>query len=210
MTKEIVIISAGNFGREISSIVSDAIAAGKDWRIKGFLDSRKEILNGFNREIPILSSVEAYEPRETDLFLCAIGSPADRKQYSEIILNKGGRFATLVHPTAVIGANVTLGEGVMIAQLAVLTADMVLEDSVYAGPHSCLSHDTRIGKWSQISGHCAFGGGVTVEEGCFFGVGAILMPGAYVGKNAFVGIGSVVLKKVKPDTKVFGNPAVVV
>jgi len=209
--KDIVIISAGKFAREIFSFVCDAIAVGHDdWRIKGFLDSRSDQLDGFNRQASILSSVEAYEPCENDLFLCAIGLPPDRRRYSEIILRKGGRFATLIHPTAVLGCNITLGQGVMIAPHAVLTSDMVLGDSVYVGPHSCLSHDSQIGDWCQISGHCTFGGRVTIEEGCFFGMGAIVVPEVNVGKNAFVGVGSVVLRRVRAGTKVFGNPAVTI
>lgn len=208
MPKDIVIISAGKFGREICSFVRHAIAAGQDWRIKGFVDSRSGQLDGFNHPVPILSSVEAYEPGENDLFLCAVGTPADRRRYTEAILRNGGHFATLIHPTAVLGDNVTLGQGVMIAPYAVLTSHMALGDSVYVGPHSCLSHDNRIGDWCQISGHCSLGGCVRVEEGCFFGIGAVVLPGVHVGKNAFVGAGSVVLKRVRAGTKVFGNPAI--
>jgi len=206
--KDIVIIGAGKFAREISSFVGHAIVAGNDWRLKGFLDSRTNQLDGFGRKAPILSSVEAYEPAENDLFLCAVGAPADRRRYSEIILEKGGRFAALIHPTAVLGDNVKLGEGVMIAPQAVLTSDMVLGDSVYVGPHVCLSHENRIGDWCQISGHCVFGGGVTVDESCFFGLGVTLVPGVRIGKHAFIGAGSVVLKRVRDGAKVFGNPAV--
>ena len=101
--------------------------------MKGFLDSRTGHLEGFGRYAPILASVESYEPAGNDLFLCAIGAPAERRRYSEIIVKKGGRFATIIHPTAVLGENITLGEGVMIAPYTVLTADMVLGDSVYVG-----------------------------------------------------------------------------
>jgi len=205
---EIIIISAGKFGREISSFVGHAIAAGQNWRLKGFLDSRPNQLDGFNRQAPILASVDAYEPAENDLFLCAIGEPAQRRQYTELMKTKGARFGTLIHPTAVIGDNVTLGEGVMIGPHAVLTSDMVFGDSVYLGPHGCCSHDNRIGAWCQISGHCVLGGCVTVGEASFFGIGALVVPGVRIGKNAFIGAGSNVLKNVRDGVKVFGNPAV--
>jgi acetyltransferase-like isoleucine patch superfamily enzyme len=100
--------------------------------------------------------------------------------------------------------------GVIIAPHAVLTSDVVLGKSVYVGLHSSLSHDNRIGDWCQISGECAFGGGVIVEEECFFGIGAVVVTLIHIGKNAFVGVGSVVLRKVRPGTKVFGNPAVAI
>jgi sugar O-acyltransferase (sialic acid O-acetyltransferase NeuD family) len=204
---DIVIISAGKFGREISSFVGHAIAAGENWRLKGFLDSRPHLLGGFNRHAPILSAVEDYQPAENDLFLCAIGEPAQRRHYTHLTKSRGARFATLIHPTAMLGDNVTLGEGVMIAPYAVLTSDTVFGDSVYLGPHGCCSHDNRIGDWSHISGHCALGGCVTVDEAAFFGIGAIVVPGVRIGANAFIGAGSVVLKNVRAGVKVFGNPA---
>lgn len=208
MPSDIVIIGAGKFAREISSFVGQAISAGIDWRLKGFLDSRPGQLDGFGRRAPILSSVEAYEPGKNDLFLCAIGSPADRRRYSEMVLQKGGSFATLIHPTAVLGDGIKLGEGVMIAPYAVLTSDLVLGDSVYIGPHVCCSHENRIGDWCQLSGHCVLGGCVTVEEQCFFGIGAVVVPGVHIGRDAYIGAGSVVLKRVRENAKMFGNPAV--
>jgi len=208
IAQEIVIISAGKFGREISSFVGHAIAAGKNWRLKGFIDSRPNQLDGFNRQAAILASVDDYQPAENDLFLCAIGEPAQRQHYTQLIQSKGGRFATLIHPTAVIGDNVTLGQGVMIGPYAVLTSDMVFGDSVYLGPHACCSHDNRIGDWCHLSGHCVLGGCVTVGEASFFGIGALVVPGVCIGKNAFIGAGSNVLKNVRDGVKVFGNPAV--
>ena len=206
--KDIVIISAGKFAREVYSFVKHGIAAGQNWRIKGFLDSRSRRLEGFNYPVPILSTVEAYTPGENDRFLCAIGTPPERRQYTEMILRKGGRFATLIHPTAVLGENVTLGQGVIISPHAVLTADIVLGDSVFVGPLSCCSHDNRFGDWCHITGHCSFGGNVTVEEGCFFGIRSVVVPGVHIGKDAFIGVGSVVLRRIRAGAKVFGNPAV--
>ena len=206
--KDIIIVSAGKFAREVYGFVKHAIAAGQKWRIKGFLDSRPARLGGFNYPVPILCSVESYEPGENDLFLCAIGTPSERRQYSEMVLRKGGRFATLIHPTAVLGDNITLGQGVMIAPLAVLTSDIVLGDSVYVGPSSICSHDNRVGDWCHITGHCSFGGNVIVEEGCFFGMRSVVVPGVHIGKDAFIGVGSVVLRRVRAGARVFGNPAV--
>ncbi|MBO4779155.1 MAG: transferase, partial [Selenomonadaceae bacterium] len=42
----------------------------------------------------------------------------------------------------------------------------------------------------------------------FIGSGAILLPKATVGDCATIGAGSVVLKKVRAGSTVFGNPAI--
>src|SRR4051812_31052559 len=117
---DIVIIGAGKFGREILNWTLDAIQDGQSWRVKGFLDDRPQVLQGFNYDTPILGAVESYKPGESDRFLCALGDPQIRRKYSEAILAKGGQFATLVHPTACIGRNVELAPGAMIAPGAIL------------------------------------------------------------------------------------------
>ena len=50
-------------------------------------------------------------------------------------------------------------------------------------------------------------GHVTVEEAAFLGAKSVVAPDIKIGKEGFVGIGSVVVRNVKPKTKVFGNPA---
>src|SRR5262245_43010510 len=154
MLQDIVIVSAGRFGREVHAWVEDAISAGQPWRIKGFLDDRTHALNRFGYSTPIISTVEEYVPSSDELFLCAIGDPLIRKRYCESLQNRGARFATLIHPSAVIGAHVRLGAGVIIAPCAVLTVDLTIGDFAYIGPHTLCSHDSQIGKGAQISGHC--------------------------------------------------------
>ena len=43
--KDLIIISAGKFGRETYAWAAQAIAHGEPWQIKGFLDGRKNALD---------------------------------------------------------------------------------------------------------------------------------------------------------------------
>ena len=205
--KDIIIISAGKFAREVYSWVQDAITAGRHWQFKGFLDDRIDVLDDFPCSKGIISSVESYHPECNDLFICAIGDPILRKYYVEGMLTKGGQFAQLIHPTVVIGANVRIGEGVIIAPYSVLTASLILGNYVNLGCSVICSHHNEIGDWSQISGHASLAGYVRLGKGVFVGSGAVLVPNAVVGDWSYVGAGSVVLRRVAPYTKVFGNPA---
>lgn len=208
MCHDIVIISAGKFAREAFCWSEHAIAAGQPWRMKGFLDDRAHALDGFNYPARVLGSVEDYQPAETDRFLCAIGDPKIKRLYSELILHRGGKFATLIHPSASLGRNIVIGDGVIVAPMAVLSSDLSLGRGSYVGPHTSCSHDNKIGSWCQISGGTSLGGAVTLEDGCFIGLNATIIPGITIGSGAFVGAGSVVLRNVKSNVKVFGNPAV--
>jgi sugar O-acyltransferase (sialic acid O-acetyltransferase NeuD family) len=203
----LIIIGAGRFGREIYTWAQQAIRAGAPWKMQGFLDSRPQKLAQFSYAAPILASPEAYEPDPDDVFLCALGTPKDKQHYSSLVSQKGGRFATLIHPTALVGHDVRIDEGSILGPFTQLSCDIRLGRHVSFGTHSNTAHDTRIGDYSQICGSCEINGAAILEEGVFLGSHATILPDARVGAWAYVGAGSVVLRRVAPGAKVFGNPA---
>jgi len=204
----LIIINAGAFGREIHTWAQQAIRAGAALKIKGFLDDRPELLRGFSYDAPILASAEAYVPVPGDVFLCAVGVPEIKRRYCSLMSDKGARFATLIHPTASVGHDVQIGEGSVLGPFTQLSCDIRLGRHVSFGTHSNTAHDTRIGDFAQVCGSCEINGRAVVEEGAFLGSHATVLPDATVGAWAFVGAGSVVLRRVAPGAKVFGNPAV--
>ena len=100
-----------------------------------------------------------------------------------------------------------IGRGVNLAPFYVLTSDLVLGNHVTVSSFIAVAHDVEVGKYCQISGHCGLNGNVTLEEGGFLGSHAALVPGARVGVWSYMRAGSIVLRRVAPSTKVFGNPA---
>ena len=205
---QLVIINAGNLGREVLVWARQAIQAGAPWQIKGFLDNRSNILDSTTCGAYILASPEAYEPATNDLLLCALGDPLLKKTYTEILEAKGANFATLIHPSSIVGERVVIGKGGIIAPLTQLSCDIQIGMHVMFGTLSSAAHDSSIGNFSQISGGCQLNGNAQIGEGVFVGANATILPKANVGDWAYVGAGSVVLRRVKPRTKVFGNPAI--
>ena len=206
--RHLLIVSAGSFGREVCTWARQAIRSGAPWELKGFLDSRPDALSGFDYDLPILASPESYQPAKDDVFLCAVGTPHIKQEYCALMEQKGASFATLIHPTAVIGHDVQIGAGSILGPFTQLSCDIRLGRHVAFGTHSNTAHDTRIGDFSQISGSCEINGHAVLEEGVFLGSHATILPKARVGAWAYVGAGSVVLRRVAPGVKVFGNPAV--
>ncbi len=206
--KDLIIISAGKFGREALSWATQAIAHGARLRIKGFLDSRSDALDGYDYEPGIIGTVQDYAIQENDVFIGAIGDPRDKVKYYTPIIERGGEFINLIHPLANIGLNVRLGKGIVMGPFASITCDVTVGSHVSIGAFSNVAHDNVVGDWTQISSHCGLNGNVTVGEGVFFGSHACIIPKMQVGDWAFIGAGSVVIRPVASGTKVFGNPAV--
>lgn len=206
-TQNLIIIGAGQCGREVFTWAAQAIAAGASLRIKGFLDDKPDALNGYAYPAEVLGTVEDYEIEAGDVFIGAIGSPAAKVNGYLPIIQKGGRFISLIHPLANVGTNVDIGDGVVLAPFSSVTADVRIGNHVSIGALSNIAHDVVIGDWCQISSHCGLNGMVTLGEGGFLGSHACIIPGVTVGPWAYVGAGSVVVKDVSSGIKVFGNPA---
>lgn len=204
--KQLLIIGARGFGREVYDLAMDCAAESADFVVKGFLDDKKDALNGLGEYPPIVSSVEEYEIQPDDVFICGLGSPEWRKVYTEKILAKGGKFITLISPLAIIRRNAHIGEGCIITHRSNISVD------AYVGNHAAilssgLGHDVKVGEYSVLSGGVALNGFVEVGREVYMGCNSMVAPHKKIGDNAFVGIGSVVISNVKAGTKVFGYPA---
>ncbi len=205
--KNLIIIGARGFGREVYNTAVESIGYGSDYNVKGFLDDKEDALNNFSGYPPILSSVEDYQIGQDDVFICALGDVKWKKHYCSLILKKGGKFISLIHKTAYISMNVKIGMGCIICAGARIHCDVTIGDFVVLQPYAILGHDVKVGNWSIINAFADCGGMSQIGENCTINTTSFVVPKGVVGDNATVGAGSVTLRKVKPGTTVFGVPA---
>lgn len=206
--KNLIIIGARGFGREVYCAAVLSKDNGVKWRIKGFLDDKSDALDGFADYPPILGPVETYDIKVDDVFICGLGDVQYRKKYVDIIAGKGGSFDNVIHPTTFIAQNVKIGTGVYVGPFNSLSCDIAIGNHVLMQSHVAVGHDVVIEDWAVINSFTFFGGFVKVSEGAFIGPGAKILPKKTIGAYATVGMGSVVTKNVKENTSVFGMPAV--
>ena len=198
---ELVIIGASAMGREVCSY---AIEIGM--KVRGFLDSRPTVLSGFVGYPPILDSCDGYRIHENDVFVCAVGEPEAKRRYAETILDRGGRFVTVLHPTAYIGSNVVIGEGCIICPHVTITNDVRIGSHVIVNNNVSVSHDNIIGSYTTICPGCCLAGRVNVGEGCFIGTASTIIPDVSLGDNMYAGAGSVVVQSFASG-RIMGVPA---
>lgn len=205
--KNLIIIGARGFGREVYDLAISTKEYQKEFVIKGFLDSNKEALDGLSPYPPIIGDVEDYEIQENDVFVCALGSVNYKKHYAEIILNKGGKFINLVDPLANVRSSIEHLQGVLIFSFVFVSVDVALSDFVTLQHYTCLGHDSSVGKWSHMGSYSTITGYSILEEEVHLQTRATVVPHKKVGKGAMVGASSLVIKNVKPGKTVFGMPA---
>ena len=205
--KDLLIIGARGFGREISIVAQECIGHGTEFIIKGFLDDNPHALDTTPGYPPIIDSVENYQPTEHDVFVCALGDPKWQKHYADIVLDKGGRFINLIHYTAKIGKNAAMGTGCIIDSDVIVSCDVSIGDFVTCQSRSIMGHDVQIGDFCHMGSNVFLGGYAQVGDLSTIHPGAIILPHIKIGARCVVGAGSVVIKKVKDEETVFGNPA---
>ena len=84
-----------------------------------------------------------------------------------------------IHPTAIIGENVKLGDNVAIGAYCVINDNAVIGDNVTIRPYVYIGHNTRVGN------DCDIYAGAIVHENCILGNRVVLRAKAVIGGEGF-------------------------
>ena len=210
---DLILVGAGSCGGEVFTWLSQEIAGSSKYKIKGFIDNLAQSkIEMDQREfpIPILGTINGYQPKPDEKLVMSIVDPKIKKRFVKLLSQRGSTFYTLIHPSALIGHNVKIGKGCIVFPNCVLSNDTKIGDYVFINTSSTIGHDTVVGDFSSINGCVHITGDVKVGSECFFGVGSVVINKRNIGDRAIVGAGSVVIRNIRPDVTVFGNPAKVV
>jgi UDP-3-O-[3-hydroxymyristoyl] glucosamine N-acyltransferase len=104
------------------------------------------------------------------------------KAFEQVVLKlapKPVKFATGIHPSAVVDSSAKLGNGVSIQPHAVIEANVAIDDNTVIGAGSYVGHETVIGASSLIYPN------VTIRERTRIGARVIIHSGAVIGADGF-------------------------
>jgi sugar O-acyltransferase (sialic acid O-acetyltransferase NeuD family) len=210
-TDRLVVVGAGGHGRETVLV---AKAAG--WQVVGVIAENPPEAGLLERlgvawlggEHGAQSGEVAEAIRAADAqYVLGIGDPAARRRLDEVLGDSGCEPATVVHPLAVLGGDLRLAPGVIVAGGAHLTTNVSLGRHSHVNVGGIVSHDCEIGDYVSLSPAVAVNGNVVLGDEVFLGAGAVVTPGCTIGESAVIGAGAVVTGDVPPGVTAVGVPA---
>ncbi|HZE97717.1 MAG TPA: acetyltransferase [Planctomycetota bacterium] len=107
-----------------------------------------------------------------------------------------GRLIVIVHASAVVAMDVTLGEGTILSAGSIVAPSARIGRCVIVNTGTSIDHDSVIEDGVHIAPGSRLCGNVRVGQGSLLGAGTIVVPGVRIGRNAFIHAGQTVTKDV--------------
>lgn len=107
----------------------------------------------------------------------------------------------------VIGKNVLISHNTVVEQALYWYLSTVIGDNTKIDVSVVIGHNDNIGRNCDITAGANIAGFVTVGDGTVIRLGVSVANGLRIGSNAHVGIGAVVVRNVRDNANMFGNPA---
>ena len=207
--RSLVLVGAGGFARETVEVVAAINARREQWKLLGFVDDDPSKQGLSVCGLPILGASDWVIERDVQVSVC-VGNADHLTSRLDVISRLNltpSRFATLIHPTAVIPSSVDVGVGSVIHALCVSTGWATIGANVAMMPGVIMTHDDNIEDCATVAAGVRRAGGVSVGSSAYLGSGVLVRENLRIGACSLVGMGSVVTRSV-PDGEVWmGSPA---
>jgi len=204
--RQLVIVGAGGVARELLQTLAAMQALGFPAVCAALIVEAGYAGASEIEGVPVWEGLEQLARHPDAAVVIAIGAPHVRRRIANAIAD-APVAEPLVHPSAMLGRTVVLGEGTIVGPGAIATADVAVGRHVQLHAGTTIGHDTRIDDFAMLAPASTVSGNVNIGEGAFVGTGAVILPNVTVGPWSVVGAGAVVTRDVGGGVTVVGNPA---
>lgn len=200
--RKLLIIGAGGHGK----VAADAAADMGKWESIGFLDDNPGLSSSLS--LPVLGkSTEAFRYlEEYDIFV-GIGNNRIRETMLTKLKEADACIPVIIHPEAVIGREVVIGEGSVILAGAVINCSTRIGRGCIVNTGATIDHDNVLEDYVHVSPGAHTGGTVCIGSCTWLGIGSTVNNNTTVAGNCIIGAGAAVIKDILEEGTYVGVPA---
>jgi len=120
------------------------------------------------------------------------------------------QFVRVIHPSAVVAQDASVGEGSVVMAGAVINPGSHIGRHCIINTNASVDHDNEIGDFASLAPGATTGGHVKVGSFAAVGLNAAIIQRISIGEHTVIGAGATVLQDVPDHVVSFGTPARVV
>ncbi|MGJ9421481.1 hypothetical protein [Aeromicrobium sp. CF3.5] len=210
MIKDLVIIGYGGFGREVADVVDAINAVEPTWNLLGFVDdapSPENVARVERRGSKVIGTIDNAPLGSRPHYVVGVGNASARARLAARAERQGWIPATLVHPTAQLGASLALGPGSIVCANVGVGSDVSIGLHVHLDRGVQVGHDSTLADFVTVHPAAVISGTCDIQTRAELGTNCTLLPGIEIGVGATVGAAACVVGRVAPGTTVKGVPA---
>ncbi len=176
--KNIVIIGAGDLGKEIVWLIEDINKRFPTYLILGFLDDDLKKNAGSFYGYKVLGGTDCLEELNARSPFSAVLAIRDGKVRERIVGDHASFTAweTIVHPSAVVAPSVQIGRGCVFFPQVTVSVDTELGAFGLFYIHSTICNDCWIGNYVSVMANASISEHVTVENGVLIPANSCIEP----------------------------------
>lgn len=197
-----MLVGASGHGK----VVADMALLSGEWQEIAFLDDNPQIEAEFGLQV-VGKTTDAPQYANDYIMVVTIGNNVVRARIMEDFLEKGIRFATIIHPSAIIGNDVDIGAGSVVMGNAVINCCTKIGKGSIINTSATVDHDCVINDYVHCSPGVHVAGKVQVGDRTWLGIGSIVINNVSISSDCVIGAGAVVTKSISKPGRYIGVPA---
>jgi len=201
--RDLIILGTGVHGKEMAEIVERVNRAERTWNLLGHIAAAKRSiepgteLNGY----PVLGTEEDLAEHPEACFV-----PDNENQGLAANVPRE-RLVSLIDPSAFVSRSAQIGVGCVLYPDCFVGFNARIGDLVFCLGGCTINHDDVVEDRVVMASRVTLAGIVHVEAGCYLGQSCTIRQEVRVGRDSLIGMGSVAIRDVPPNSVMVGNPA---
>ena len=146
------------------------------------------------------------EHHENTAIFIALGENWTRQEIYQKTKDKGFTFPPLIHPSALVASDVSLGQGTIVMPGAIINTGSTIGDFCVINSGSIVEHDCHIDDFCSVAPGAVICGSGQIKKGAYIGANATISQNLTIGEWSVIGAGGVVINPIAPNTINVGVP----